>query len=107
VLQWTSTTFFNRRAGNRHGLLVPMGTSDAELQQLKNSLPDDVVIRRVDERLSALGNVIACNDYVALVHPDLDKVRLNFDDLSNWKKSYRKRQNLCPMCCGARCFGIH
>jgi len=27
----------------------------------------------VEERLSALGNVIACNDYVALVHPDLDK----------------------------------
>ena len=30
-------------------------------------------VRRVEERLSALGNVIACNDYVALVHPDLDK----------------------------------
>ncbi len=30
-------------------------------------------IRRVEERLSALGNVIACNDYVALVHPDLDR----------------------------------
>jgi hypothetical protein len=28
----------------------------------------------VEERLSALGNVVACNDYVALVHPDLDKV---------------------------------
>lgn len=27
----------------------------------------------MDERLSALGNVIACNDYVALVHPELDK----------------------------------
>jgi len=27
----------------------------------------------VDERLSALGNVIACNDYVALVHPDIDR----------------------------------
>ena len=28
---------------------------------------------RVEERLSALGNVVACNDYVALVHPDLDR----------------------------------
>ena len=28
---------------------------------------------RIKERLSALGNVIACNDYVALVHPDLDR----------------------------------
>ena len=30
-------------------------------------------MQRVEERLSALGNVIACNDHVALVHPDLDQ----------------------------------
>lgn len=60
--------------GNKNGLLVPNGTSDVELQHLRNSLPDSVKIQRVEERLSALGNVIACNDYVALVHPDLDKV---------------------------------
>lgn len=58
---------------NRHGLLVPFTTTDQELQQLRNSLPDSVKVQRVEERLSALGNVIACNDYVALVHPDLDK----------------------------------
>jgi translation initiation factor 6 len=34
-----------------------------------------VVVQRIDERLSALGNCIACNDYVALVHPDIDRVR--------------------------------
>ena len=45
-----------------------------ELQHLCNSLPDTVKIQRVEEKLSALGNVISCNDYVALVHPDLDKV---------------------------------
>ncbi|KAI6042565.1 eukaryotic translation initiation factor 6 [Pisolithus marmoratus] len=38
-----------RIVGNRHGLL------------------------RVEERLSALGNVVACNDYIALVHPDIDR----------------------------------
>jgi len=27
----------------------------------------------VEEKLSALGNCIVCNDHVALVHPDLDK----------------------------------
>lgn len=59
--------------GNRHGLLVPVGTTDQEMQHLRNSLPDSVKMRRVEERLSALGNVIACNDYVAIVHPDLDK----------------------------------
>ena len=40
---------------------------------MRNSLPDSVRLQRVEERLSALGNVIACNDYVALVHPDLDR----------------------------------
>ena len=79
--------------GNRHGLLVPNTTTDQvssrggsecmcvrlclshqELQHLRNSLPDSVKIQRVEERLSALGNVISCNDYVALVHPDLDRV---------------------------------
>jgi len=59
--------------GNRNGLLVPNSTTDQELQHLRNSLPDTVHIQRVEERLSALGNVIACNDYVALVHPDLDR----------------------------------
>lgn len=59
--------------GNKNGLLVPSSTTDVELQHLRNSLPDTVKVTRVEERLSALGNVIACNDYVALVHPDLDK----------------------------------
>ena len=61
--------------GNRHGMLVPNNTTDQELQHIRNCLPDAVRIQRVEERLSALGNVIACNDYVALVHPDLDRVR--------------------------------
>jgi translation initiation factor 6 (eIF-6) len=60
--------------GNRYGLIVPSSTQDQELQHIRNALPDSVKIRRVEERLSALGNVITCNDYVALVHPDLDKV---------------------------------
>ncbi|CAI5164036.1 BEM_HP_G0003620.mRNA.1.CDS.1 [Saccharomyces cerevisiae] len=55
------------------GLLVPTQTTDQELQHLRNSLPDSVKIQRVEERLSALGNVICCNDYVALVHPDIDR----------------------------------
>lgn len=60
-------------AGNRKGLLVPSTTTDQELQHLRNSLPESVKIQRIEERLSALGNVIACNDYVALVHPDIDR----------------------------------
>ena len=60
-------------AGNRRGLLVPNTTNDMELQHLRNSLPDSVVVQRIEERLSALGNIIATNDHVALVHPDTDR----------------------------------
>jgi translation initiation factor 6 len=54
-------------------LLVPNTTTDIELQHLRNSLPDSVVVQRIEERLSALGNIISCNDHVALVHPDIDR----------------------------------
>ncbi|ROT76376.1 eukaryotic translation initiation factor 6 [Penaeus vannamei] len=59
--------------GNRHGLLVPNSTTDQELQHIRDHLPDKVKVQRVEERLSALGNVVVCNDYVALVHPDIDR----------------------------------
>lgn len=59
--------------GNKKGLLVPNTTTDKELQHLRDSLPDSVKVKRVDERLSALGNCIVTNDHVALVHTDLDK----------------------------------
>lgn len=59
--------------GNRRGLLVPNTCTDAELMHLRNSLPDSVVLQRIEERLSALGNCIVCNDHVALVHTDIDR----------------------------------
>jgi translation initiation factor 6 len=58
--------------GNCHGLLVPLTTTDQELQHLCNTLPDAISLQCVEERLSALGNVIACNDNVVLVHPNVD-----------------------------------
>ncbi|KAI4497628.1 hypothetical protein M0802_007168 [Mischocyttarus mexicanus] len=45
--------------GNKNGLLLPNTTTDTELQHIRNSLPDKVKVQRVEERLSALGNVIA------------------------------------------------
>jgi len=59
--------------GNKKGLLLPTTCSDAELRHIRNALPDSVVVQRVEERLSALGNCIATNDHVALVHTDLDR----------------------------------
>uniref|UniRef100_A0A8C4UH27 Eukaryotic translation initiation factor 6 n=1 Tax=Falco tinnunculus TaxID=100819 RepID=A0A8C4UH27_FALTI len=70
---WWPSAAPRTSTGNRHGLLVPSSTTDQELQHIRNSLPDSVRIQRVEERLSALGNVTTCNDYVALVHPDLDR----------------------------------
>jgi len=59
--------------GNSRGLLLPNNVQDSEMLHIRNSLPDSVVVQRVEERLSALGNVISCNDHVAIVHPDLDR----------------------------------
>uniref|UniRef100_A0A3Q7F858 Eukaryotic translation initiation factor 6 n=1 Tax=Solanum lycopersicum TaxID=4081 RepID=A0A3Q7F858_SOLLC len=45
----------------------------SELQHLTNSLPNSVEVQCIDETHSALGNCIACNDHIALIHPSLDK----------------------------------
>ena len=63
--------------GNSKGLLVPDSTTDLELRHLSNGLPDGVKVYRVDERLSALGNAIVCNDSIAMVHSDLDKLTID------------------------------
>eukprot|EP01036_Dinobryon_divergens_P024423 gene24423-32872_t len=59
--------------GNKRGLLVPSTCTDNELQHLRNALPEGVVIQRIEERLSALGNCIVSNDHVALIHTDIDR----------------------------------
>eukprot|EP00494_Astrolonche_serrata_P030000 UN30267 len=58
-------------AGNSHGLLLPDTTTDTELAHITNALPNSVKVKKVSEKLSALGNCVVCNDYVALVHPDI------------------------------------
>lgn len=60
-------------AGNKNGLLVPSNTTDKELAHLVANLDKKIKVTRIEEKLSALGNCIACNDHVALVHPDIDK----------------------------------
>lgn len=58
--------------GNSKGLLVHPDTTEAELETIRNMLPGSVKVHKVDEKLSALGNIVSCNDYVALVHPEID-----------------------------------
>lgn len=59
--------------GNKNGLLVPSTMTDQEMLHIRNSLPDDIIVQRVEERLSCLGNCIATNDHVALVHTEISK----------------------------------
>lgn len=59
-------------AGNKRGLLVPESITDAEFEYLREQLPEEVEIKKLDDKLSALGNCIACNDHFALIHPDMD-----------------------------------
>ena len=59
--------------GNKNGLLVPNTITDAELLQIRNSLPDSVRVRKIDDRISALGNCISCNDHIALIHPEFER----------------------------------
>jgi len=59
--------------GNKNGVLLPNSATDQELQLLKCNLPGDVIVQRLDERLSALGNTIVCNDYSALIHPAISR----------------------------------
>lgn len=70
----SSTNLVGRlTVGNKNGLLVPSTITDQELMQIRNSIPDAVKIRKIDDRISALGNCIACNDHIALIHPEFEK----------------------------------
>ena len=69
--------------GNGKGLLLPNNCSDKEMMHIRNSLPEGIIVQRVEEKLSALGNCIVCNDHVALVHPDLDR---ETEEISKKKK---------------------
>jgi translation initiation factor 6 len=58
---------------NKRGILLPSTATDQELQHIRDSLPDAIKVQRVEERLSALGNIISTNDHVALVHNEIDR----------------------------------
>lgn len=66
----------NLACGNSNGLLLPMTATDQEMMHIRNLIPETVKIRKIDERLNALGNVIICNDSIALVHSDLSEENL-------------------------------
>ncbi|TFF96542.1 translation initiation factor IF-6 [Candidatus Thorarchaeota archaeon] len=55
-------------AANSNGILVPYTTTDEELAQLRTSA--EVPVDWIEDKMTALGNIIAANDHGAICHPD-------------------------------------
>jgi translation initiation factor 6 len=55
-------------AANSNGILVPYTTTDEELAQLRASA--EVPVDWIEDKMTALGNIIAANDHGAICHPD-------------------------------------
>jgi translation initiation factor 6 len=65
---------------NSNGILVPHTIYDEELAQLKASA--EVTVDYLDDKMTALGNIIVANDNGALCHPDFDaKARRKIGDV--------------------------
>jgi translation initiation factor 6 len=62
-----------------NGILVPYTIADEELAQLKSS--SEVTVDWLDDKMTALGNIIIANDNGAMCHPDFDlKARQKISD---------------------------
>ncbi len=62
-----------------NGILVPYTIRDDELAQVKAA--SDVNVDWIDDRMTALGNIIIANDNGAMCHPDFDfKARQKISD---------------------------
>jgi translation initiation factor 6 len=62
-----------------NGILVPYTVSDDELAELKNA--SDIRVDWLDDKMTALGNIIIANDNGAMCHPDFDfKARQKISD---------------------------
>jgi translation initiation factor 6 len=51
-----------------NGILVPYTTTDDELSQLK--IESELTVDWLDDKMTALGNIIIANDHGAMCHPD-------------------------------------
>ncbi|GKT14676.1 Translation initiation factor IF6 like protein [Aduncisulcus paluster] len=59
--------------GNSHGLILPSTTKDSEFERIAAEMPENVKVVKSDEKYTALGNLIACNDSHAICSPILSE----------------------------------
>jgi len=70
-------------AGNSNGLLLPYFVLDSEIKELKKALKGfDINISRIDEKYTAIGNLIACNDKGAIISPKISNKKIIEDTLN-------------------------
>lgn len=63
-------------AGNSNGILFPYFVSDSEMKKARVFFKKhDINVGKVDDRFTALGNLIACNDSCAIISPKLKDVK--------------------------------
>lgn len=56
--------------GNKYGLVCSQNINDHELMHIRNSLPKEIAVARIYDKLNALGNNILCNDHICIVNPE-------------------------------------
>ena len=61
-------------AGNSHAILLPYIATDEEISKIRST---GVRVAVLDEKKTALGNIILCNDYGAIVDPRLRQKTLS------------------------------
>jgi translation initiation factor 6 len=62
--------------GNFKGLLLSSTVKDQEIQFLCDNLPDNIIVRRIDDKDTVLGNSIICDDNIAIVNSEFDQITL-------------------------------
>lgn len=58
--------------GNKRGIILPQQTTAEEYINLKNFLPENIIIKRCEEKFSALSNSVCTNDYISIVNPEIN-----------------------------------
>lgn len=57
--------------GNKKGIILPYETTFEEYQKIQKMVPETVVVKRCEEKFSALGNCVVNNDFSALTIPEI------------------------------------